>query len=90
MLFAEAGGHKAQCSICFDEFSLGEKVWRLPVCEHIFHQKCVEQWFGTVMLHSKLASLNDLFYSTVHVLSVVLISLSSIKDHTSSQWRTRT
>jgi E3 ubiquitin-protein ligase RNF115/126 len=42
MLGAE---HKAECSICMDEVSLGEEVTVLP-CKHWFHHQCVSAWLG--------------------------------------------
>ena len=32
------------CSICIDDFILGEKVRMLPRCGHIFHLECVVPW----------------------------------------------
>lgn len=33
-----------QCSICCEEFQLGEKIMRLIGCYHVFHQQCLEVW----------------------------------------------
>jgi len=35
----------SQCSVCMDEFTLGESVKRLP-CEHCFHAACIAPWLS--------------------------------------------
>ena len=35
--------HKAQCSVCWEDFVLGESVNQLR-CEHIFHKDCITPW----------------------------------------------
>jgi len=32
------------CSICLSEFAEGDHVRKLPHCNHIFHQSCVDLW----------------------------------------------
>jgi len=32
------------CSICLTEFHLQEQVKRLPVCWHLFHKHCIQEW----------------------------------------------
>ncbi|KAL9185774.1 hypothetical protein ACHAXT_003551 [Thalassiosira profunda] len=32
------------CSICLDEFALGEKVRLLPRCNHAYHTECILPW----------------------------------------------
>jgi E3 ubiquitin-protein ligase RNF115/126 len=34
---------KAECSICMDDVSIGDKVTYLP-CTHWFHRPCIEAW----------------------------------------------
>lgn len=34
---------KCQCSVCWDDFKLGEEVRQLK-CEHIFHEDCIIPW----------------------------------------------
>mmetsp|Transcript_43020 Transcript_43020/g.30999 ORF Transcript_43020/g.30999 Transcript_43020/m.30999 type:complete len:109 (+) Transcript_43020:733-1059(+) len=34
----------ASCSICLIDFVNNEKVKVVPVCQHIFHPDCLEQW----------------------------------------------
>jgi hypothetical protein len=38
-----------ECVICFEEFSIGAPVRKIPVCQHVFHSKCIDEWF-----HAKL------------------------------------
>ena len=33
------------CSICLREFEDGEKLQRIPNCEHVFHEACLRKWF---------------------------------------------
>ncbi|XP_024385263.1 uncharacterized protein [Physcomitrium patens] len=37
----------AGCSICLNSYDIAEIVCRLPGCKHIFHLKCLEEWFQT-------------------------------------------
>mmetsp|Transcript_7266 Transcript_7266/g.11150 ORF Transcript_7266/g.11150 Transcript_7266/m.11150 type:complete len:545 (-) Transcript_7266:133-1767(-) len=32
------------CSICIDEFLIGEKLRKLPRCGHLFHTECIMPW----------------------------------------------
>jgi hypothetical protein len=32
-----------ECSVCLDEFTIGDKVMILP-CYHNFHEKCIREW----------------------------------------------
>jgi hypothetical protein len=34
---------KTQCSVCWDDFTLGEEVRKL-VCDHFFHENCIVPW----------------------------------------------
>jgi hypothetical protein len=36
-----------QCSICFENFNLRERVKLLP-CAHIYHKECIEKWLNMV------------------------------------------
>merc|ERR1711994_901005 len=34
---------KAQCSVCWDDFKIGEEVRELK-CKHVFHSDCIIPW----------------------------------------------
>jgi len=34
------------CPVCFEDFKEGEEICTLPVCNHVFHSKCIYNWFG--------------------------------------------
>ena len=34
------------CSICMKQYKVGSQVKMLPGCQHIFHAKCIDHWFG--------------------------------------------
>jgi len=34
-----------ECSICREKFKMNEYVRFLPECDHIFHKKCIDNWF---------------------------------------------
>lgn len=47
--FHDAKGGKydmAECSVCMEGFREGEKIRELPICGHVFHQKCVDEWLS--------------------------------------------
>lgn len=33
------------CSICRCQFKCGEYFRKLPICNHIYHKKCIDKWF---------------------------------------------
>ncbi|KAH7291613.1 hypothetical protein KP509_29G024500 [Ceratopteris richardii] len=35
-----------QCAVCLSEYQLNEKVQKLPVCEHLFHIGCIDEWLA--------------------------------------------
>lgn len=39
----KANGH-SDCTICLDEFAVGDVVMRLP-CLHLYHDRCATSWF---------------------------------------------
>ena len=32
------------CSICYQNIQIGEKLIRIPGCEHVFHSNCILKW----------------------------------------------
>jgi len=37
--------NKLQCSVCWEDFTLGERVRKLN-CDHLFHTDCIVPWLG--------------------------------------------
>ncbi|KAI8548309.1 hypothetical protein RHMOL_Rhmol07G0264300 [Rhododendron molle] len=35
-----------ECAVCLSEFGKAEKLRLLPVCNHVFHPGCVDQWLS--------------------------------------------
>ena len=35
------------CSICFEEFQPLVFVRKIPICQHVFHSECIDNWFKT-------------------------------------------
>ncbi|GER47022.1 RING/U-box superfamily protein, partial [Striga asiatica] len=40
----DTSGDEASCSVCLQDFQLGETVRRLPHCHHMFHLPCIDTW----------------------------------------------
>ncbi|XP_022774020.1 NEP1-interacting protein 1-like [Durio zibethinus] len=40
----DASGEKVSCSVCLQDFQLGETVRSLPQCCHMFHLPCIDKW----------------------------------------------
>ncbi|MBA0591990.1 hypothetical protein Gorai_008980 [Gossypium raimondii] len=40
----DASGEKISCSVCLQDFQLGETVRSLPQCHHMFHLPCIDKW----------------------------------------------
>ncbi|GMI63655.1 Arabidopsis Toxicos en Levadura 19 [Hibiscus trionum] len=36
--------NSGECSICLDEYVVGESCRRFPVCKHMFHSSCIDHW----------------------------------------------
>jgi E3 ubiquitin-protein ligase ATL41 len=45
--FAYSGGDGSQCSVCIGTLQAGEKVRRLPTCEHLYHVECIDMWLAS-------------------------------------------
>ena len=35
----------SECSICYQQFKMNEYYRELDGCKHIFHKKCIDEWF---------------------------------------------
>jgi len=35
----------ADCSICYQQFNINDYYRELDGCKHIFHKKCIDEWF---------------------------------------------
>ncbi|KAK9713063.1 hypothetical protein RND81_06G000700 [Saponaria officinalis] len=40
----DASGDKVSCSVCLQDFQIGETVRSLPQCHHMFHLPCIDKW----------------------------------------------
>lgn len=40
----DASGEKVSCSVCLQDFQIGETVRSLPQCHHMFHPPCIDKW----------------------------------------------
>lgn len=45
------------CSICYEEYTVGETVRYLPECGHIYHIECIDQWCLTCPSNSSASAL---------------------------------
>ena len=34
-----------ECVICFEEYQKGVTIKKIPICNHLFHSKCINSWF---------------------------------------------
>jgi len=42
---------KLQCSVCWEDFTIDEKVMKLA-CDHMFHKDCIIPWLELVSFFS--------------------------------------
>ncbi|WJX94121.1 Translation initiation factor 3 subunit c [Trifolium repens] len=40
----DASGDRVSCSVCLQDFQIGETVRSLPHCHHMFHLPCIDKW----------------------------------------------
>ncbi|CAH9084987.1 unnamed protein product [Cuscuta europaea] len=40
----DASGERVSCSVCLQDFQLGETIRSLPQCHHMFHLPCIDTW----------------------------------------------
>ncbi|KAM7516094.1 hypothetical protein LguiA_005677 [Lonicera macranthoides] len=40
----DGSGERVCCSVCLQDFQLGETVRSLPHCHHMFHLPCIDKW----------------------------------------------
>ncbi|KAK4490479.1 hypothetical protein RD792_001156 [Penstemon davidsonii] len=40
----DTSGEEVSCSVCLQDFQIGETVRRLPHCHHMFHLPCIDTW----------------------------------------------
>jgi hypothetical protein len=40
----DGSGEKVSCSVCLQDFQIGETVRSLPHCHHMFHLPCIDKW----------------------------------------------
>ncbi|XP_047310973.1 NEP1-interacting protein-like 1 [Impatiens glandulifera] len=40
----DASGERTSCSVCLQDFQVGETVRCLPHCHHMFHLPCIDNW----------------------------------------------
>ncbi|KAH9626360.1 hypothetical protein KSS87_010054 [Heliosperma pusillum] len=40
----DASGERVSCSVCLQDFQIGETIRSLPHCHHMFHLPCIDKW----------------------------------------------
>lgn len=44
--------NNVQCSICMEDFKIGDEAKKLP-CKHYFHTPCITEWLKLVIINYK-------------------------------------
>lgn len=42
----DASREDNQCAVCLGDYQLDEKLQELPVCKHLFHVSCIDEWLA--------------------------------------------
>ncbi|KAK9665202.1 hypothetical protein RND81_14G097100 [Saponaria officinalis] len=42
--YMDASGDALSCSVCLQDFQIGETIRSLPYCHHMFHLPCIDKW----------------------------------------------
>ena len=42
----QANSEVQKCSVCMEDLATEQAAVRLPLCGHVYHQPCVEQWLA--------------------------------------------
>eukprot|EP00250_Pteridium_aquilinum_P001826 c12034_g1_i1 orf=597-1250(-) len=42
----DASREDNQCAVCLGDYQLSEKLQELPVCKHLFHVSCIDEWLA--------------------------------------------
>ncbi|CAL5416114.1 unnamed protein product [Camellia sinensis] len=40
----DSSGNRISCSVCLEDFEVGEVAEKLPICLHMFHRRCIAKW----------------------------------------------
>lgn len=60
-------GLDTECAICLSDFTVGERVRVLPMCNHGFHIRCIDKWLNS---HSSCPTCRHCLVETCHKIVV--------------------
>ena len=66
----------AECSVCKEQFTVGEELLKLP-CSHLYHNDCVIPWLklvGTVHTHLVNVAIQCIYTYSVPVLESCIVN----------------